>query len=266
VILDAFRLTDRVAVVTGGGRGIGRGVALAFADAGADVVVAARRAEVIEEVAVAVRARGRRALAVPTDVTDLAQIDRLVGRALEAFGHVDVLVNNAGGSPPTIALALDDADFEAAYHFNVTSALHASRLVAPHMARDGYGSIVNVSSAMSHLVDSGFVAYAAAKAALNHMTRLLAHEWAPHVRVNAVAAGATLTDALEPFLEGSGDLRAQMEAMTPMARLGTTEDIAAAVLYLASPAASWVTGKVLEVDGGTIASNWPFKVPGGLGE
>ncbi len=263
MILDAFRLTDRVAIVTGGGRGIGRAVALAFAEAGADVVIAARRADVLDEVAAEVRARGRRALAVPTDVTDLAQLESLVSRTIETFGKVEILVNNAGGAPPTIALAVATDAFEDAYRFNVTAPLHLSRLCAPHMARAGYGSIINMSSAMSHLVDAGFVAYGAAKAALNHMTRLLAHEWAPRVRVNAIAAGATLTDALAPFIE-MGDLRTKMEAMTPMGRLGTPEDIAAATLFFASPAAGWVTGKVLEVDGGTIASNWPFKVPGGL--
>lgn len=240
-------------------------MALAFAEAGADVVVAARRQEVIEEVAGLVRARGRRALAVQTDVTDAAQIDRLVERTVEAFGRVDILVNNAGGAPPMVALAVEDQDLESAFHFNVTAALHASRKVAPHMVRGGYGSIVNMSSAMSHLVDSGFVAYGASKAALDHMTRLLAHEWAPRVRVNAVAAGATLTDALEPFVAMDA-MRRRMEELTPMARLGTPEDIAAATLYLASPAAAWVTGKVLEVDGGTIASSWPLKIPSGLGE
>lgn len=263
--LDSFRLTDQVAIVTGGGRGIGRGIALAFAEAGADVVIAARRPEVLEEVAGEIRARGRRALAVPTDVTIPAQLDTLIERTLETFGRIDVLVNNAGGWPPTIALAVSDEDFDAAYHFNVTSAFHLSRKAARHLAHEGRGSIVNISSAMSHLVDTGFVAYGAAKAALNHMTRLLAHEWAPRVRVNALAVGATLTDALEAFVS-MGDLRAQMEAMTPMARLGVPEDIANAALFLASPAASWITGKVLEVDGGTIASNWPFKIPGGLSE
>ena len=263
MILDRFRLDGHVAIVTGGGRGIGRAIALAYAEAGADVVVAARRPEVIELVADAVRARGRRALAVPTDVTVGAQLDALVAQTLDAFGRLDVVVNNAGGAPPTIAIGLTDDEFEAAYHFNVTSALHLSRVAAPHLKASGRGSIVNVSSAMSHLVDSGFVAYGAAKAALNHVTRLLAREWAPHVRVNALAVGATVTDALGAFVS-MGETRAQMEALTPLGRLGEPEDIAAAALWLASPAGSWVTGKVVEVDGGTTATNWPFPIPGGL--
>jgi 7-alpha-hydroxysteroid dehydrogenase len=110
------------------------------------------------------------------------------------------------------------------------------------------------------MVESGFTAYGTSKAALSHMTRMMAHEFAPHVRVNALAVGATLTDALSPFV-ASGDLKEQMEALTPMGRLGTPEDIAQAALYFCSPAASWVTGKILAVDGGTIASNWPIKIP-----
>jgi 7-alpha-hydroxysteroid dehydrogenase len=114
------------------------------------------------------------------------------------------------------------------------------------------------------MVEPGFVAYGTAKAALSHMTRMLACEFAPYVRVNALAVGATLTDALAPFLDAAEDLRKQMVALTPMGRLGEPEDIALAVLYLASPASSWVTGKIFEIDGGTVASNWPFKMPSGL--
>ncbi len=265
MILDRFRLTDRVAIVTGAGRGIGRGIARAFAEAGADVVCAARTAEQIEAVAQEIRALGRRALAVPCDVIDAGQLDDLADRTLAEFGRVDVLVNNAGGTPPTPALQQSDEGFEAAFHFNVTSAFHLSRRVIPHMRKvreehGATGAIVNISSALSHMVESGFVAYGTAKAALSHMTRLLAHEFAPHVRANALAVGATETDALTPFL-AHGDLRAQMEALTPMARLGHVDDIAAAALYLASPASDWVTGKVFEVDGGTVASNWPLKIP-----
>jgi 7-alpha-hydroxysteroid dehydrogenase len=265
VIFDAFRLNDQVAIVTGGGRGIGRAIALAYAAAGADVVVAARRPEPLDEVANEIRALGRRALTVPTDVTDGAQLDRLVDRTLETFGRLDIVVNNAGGWPPTIALQVADDDFEAAMRFNVTAPFHLSRRAAPHLAKSANGSIVNVSSAMSHLVDVGFVAYGTAKAALNHMTRLLAHEWAPKIRVNAIAVGATMTDALELFVN-MGDLLDQMKAKTPMGRLAKPEEIALAALYLASPAASWVTGKIFEIDGGATASTWPFKVPSGLDE
>jgi 7-alpha-hydroxysteroid dehydrogenase len=262
VILDWFRMPDQVAIVTGAGRGIGRAIALAFAEAGAHVVLAARRAGTLDEVRGEIEARGRRALAVPTDVTVAPQLDALVDRTVEAFGRIDVVVNNAGGWPPTVALAVDDADMDSALRFNVTAPLHLARRAAPYLAKTR-GSIINVSSAMSHLVDSGFVAYGTSKAALNHMTRLLACEWAPHVRVNAIAAGATQTDALDAFAN-MGNALEQMAAKTPLGRLAQPEDIAAAALFLASRAGSWITGKVLEVDGGTVATNWPFPIPSGL--
>jgi 7-alpha-hydroxysteroid dehydrogenase len=261
VILDRFRVDGRVAVVTGAGRGIGRASALALAEAGADVVVAARRQADLEAVVDRIQGLGRRGLAVPCDVNVGDQLDALLERALAAFGRVDVVVNNAGGTPPTPMLQLGDDAFEQAFHFNVTSAMHLSRRAIPAMLERDGGAIVNVSSALSHMVESGFTAYGTAKAALSHLTRLMACEFAPRIRVNALAVGATATDALSPFLQ-AGDLQQQMEALTPMGRLGTPEDIACAVLYLASPASGWVTGKVFEVDGGTVASNWPIRIPG----
>ncbi|MFN8544723.1 MAG: glucose 1-dehydrogenase [Candidatus Binatia bacterium] len=259
MILDRFRLTDRVAVVTGAGRGIGAGIAAAYAEVGADVVLAARTPEQLEDTAARVRAFGRRALVVPCDVTERAQLENVVARAMETFGRIDVLVNNAGGTPPREALQTSERFFEQALRFNLTSAFLLSRLVIPHMlARDG-GSIVNISSAAGRFPQAGFVAYGTAKAALSFMTRLLAYEMAPRVRINAIAVGATETTALGAFLDDA--LRAKMEALTPMRRLGQVEDIALAALYLASPASSWVTGKILEVDGGTEATNWPFEPP-----
>jgi 7-alpha-hydroxysteroid dehydrogenase len=255
-ILERFRLTDRVAIVTGAGRGIGQGCALALAEMGADVVCAARTPEQIESVADRIREIGRRALPIPCDVNVPAQLENVVAEAMREFGRIDVLVNNAGGWPPAPALDTSEKAFEAAFHFNVTSAFGLSRSVIPHMlARDG-GSIVNISSAAGRLPMPNFVAYGTAKAALSFMTRELAAEFAPRVRVNAIAVGAVETSALAPFL--NDELRGAMEAKTPMGRLGTVEDIATGALYLASPASSWVTGKVFEIDGGTEASNWPF--------
>ena len=261
MILDRFHLSGRVAIVTGAGRGIGRASALALAEAGADVAVAARRQADLDAVVDAIGRLGRRGLAVPCDVNVGEQLDALVARTLESFGRIDVVVNNAGGTAPTPMLQLSDETFEAAFHFNVTSAMRLSRKAIPSMLERDGGSIVNISSALAHMVESGFVAYGTAKAALSHMTRLMAAEFAPRIRVNALAVGATVTDALSPFLT-AGDLQQKMEALTPMARLGTPEDIACAVLYLASPAASWVTGKVFEIDGGTVDSNWPIKIAG----
>lgn len=261
MILDRFRLTDRVAVVTGAGKGIGAAIATALAEAGADVVCAARAQAPLDAVADRIRALGRRALVVLCDVNERAQIEALAARTIETFGRVDVLVNNAGGAPPRPFLRTSEKAFEDAFHFNVTSGFIASRLFVPHMHAAGGGSIVNISSALSHRVEKAFVAYGTAKAALNHMTELLAYELAPRVRVNAIAVGSIETEALTPFLS-SGGLREKMEALTPMARLGTPDDVSAMVLYLASPASAWVTGKIFEVDGGCVASNWPVDLSG----
>jgi len=258
MVLERFRLDGQVALVTGAGRGIGRAIALALGEAGADVACAARTPAQIEDTAAALRALGRRALAFPCDVNQRAQLEALVAKTVAELGRLDVLVNNAGGSPPSPVLQTSEQAFEAAFHFNVSTAFALSQLAIPHFVAAGGGAIVNVSSALSHYVEPGFVAYGSAKAALNHMTRMLAAELAPTIRVNAMAVGSVETDALAPFLKAVPDLRGKMEALTPLRRLGQPEDVAALALYLASPASSWVTGKVFEVDGGTVASNWPL--------
>jgi 7-alpha-hydroxysteroid dehydrogenase len=251
VILDRFRLTDRVVVVTGAGRGIGRGIALACAEAGADVVCAARSADQIEASAAQVGERGRRGLPVRCDVTDPEQLERLVEAALAEFGRIDVLVNNAGGWPPRAALDTSLEFFEKAYRFNVSSAFLLTKLCVPPMVETaGGGAVVNISSRAGGLVQTAFVAYGSAKMALNMMTRNLAAEFAPKVRVNAIAVGGVETAALEVVLTNEA-IRRQLEENTPMKRIGQVEDVAACALYLASPASSWVTGKIFEVDGGT---------------
>jgi 7-alpha-hydroxysteroid dehydrogenase len=256
MILDRFKLDGKVAIVTGAGRGIGQGCALAFAQAGANVVCAARTPEQIEATATQARASGVRALAVPCDVNDRAQLEAVVQRTMQEFGRIDILVNNAGGTPPRAALRTSEEMFNSAFRFNVTTAFLMTRFVVPHMLAGDGGAIVNISSAAGRLVQKGFAAYGTAKAALTFLTKLLGAEFAPRVRVNAIAVGAVLTSALAPFL--SDETRQQMAALTPMGRLGEVEDIALAALYLVSPASSWVTGKVFEVDGGTETTNWPF--------
>lgn len=261
MILDRFRVDGQVAVVTGAGRGIGEGAAKALAEAGADVVCAARTVEQIEATASDIRELGRRAVAVPCDVTERAQLEHLVDAALEEFGRIDIVVNNAGGWPPREALRTSEASFEEAFHFNVTSAFLLTRFAVPKMVETaGGGSIVNISSRAGSMVLRGFVAYGTAKAALSWMTRELASEFAPKVRVNAIEVGSVLTSALDYVMTDEA-IHDEMVANTPMRRLGEVEDIAAGVLYLSSPAGGWVTGKILEIDGGTEHPQFVFPTP-----
>jgi 7-alpha-hydroxysteroid dehydrogenase len=255
-LLDRFRLTDRVALVTGAGRGIGQAIALAFAEMGADVVCAARTEKEIEATAERVRGFGRRALALRCDVTDPVQLEGIAGRTMADFGRLDLLVNNAGGYPPMPFLDMDLPSWEWCFKFNLTSAFVLTRACLPHMLAGDGGAVLNISSAAGRIVRKNFAAYGTAKAALSFMTKQLGAEFAPRVRVNALAVGAVETSALRPFL--TDELRAQMESMTPMRKIGSVEDVALAALWLCSPAGGWVTGKVVEVDGGIESTNWPF--------
>ena len=250
MILDRFSVADRVAIVTGAGLGIGRGIAIGLAEAGADVVLAARTAADLDAVAEQIVALGRRALPVPTDVTDGGARQRLVARALEEFGHLEILVNNAGGSMPRPAMETSERSLEAAFSFNVTAAFALTKLCARAMVdTSGSGAVVNISSRSASMTQTAFVAYGAAKAALDRMTRNIAPELAPRVRVNAIDVGGVATRSLDVVLTNEALYRQYLEG-TPMHRPGEPEDIACAVLYLVSDAASWVTGKVFEVDGG----------------
>jgi 7-alpha-hydroxysteroid dehydrogenase len=258
-MLDAFSLDGKVALITGGGRGIGAACARTFAAAGADVAITARTPEQLEVIAGEVRAAGRRAFVFPADVNDLDRLEAFVDAAVAELGGIDIVVNNAGGSMPRAFLDTSAGFLERAFHFNVTTAFALTKAATPHLL-DRHGSVVNISSAIGRLRDRGFVAYGTAKAALSHMTRLLAADLAPKVRVNAIAVGSTATSALETVLEND-ELHDEMVRRTPLQRLGDPVDIALAALYLASPAASWITGKVLEVDGGLEEANLELGLP-----
>lgn len=255
-ISEQFSLQDQVAIVTGAGRGIGRAIALAYAEAGAMIVCTARTLAEVEAVATAARQLGSEALAIACDVNDEAQLDALVAQTLEKFGRITLLVNNAGGAGPNDPLHTDSRSFDSVYHFNVTTAFALSAKCAPHMRQAGGGAIINISSSASRYAQKHFSAYGSAKAALNQMTRLLAADFAPQIRVNAIAPGAILTDALAPFLDESATEK--MIELTPLKAMGMPNDIALAALYLAAPAARWITGKILEVDGGAESSTWPY--------
>lgn len=257
---DSFRLDGRAAIVTGASRGIGAATALALAGSGADLVVSARSQEALASLAAKVENdTGRRVVAIPADLNDLASLPQMVEAATSAFGRLDVVVNNVGGTMPRPFLDTSPGYLERAFHFNVTVAFELTRLATPVMLAGDGGSVINVASAIGRLVDRGFVAYGTAKAALIHMTRLIAVDLAPRIRVNVVAPGAIETEALGTVL--TDEMRQTMISMTPARRLGRVEDIAAGILFLASDAGSYVTGKVLEVDGGQNVANLPLGLP-----
>lgn len=249
-----FSVQSQVAVVTGAGKGIGRACALALAQAGADVALAARTAADLEAVAAEIGALGQRAIAVPCDVADDAALDQLVQRTLAELGKVTILVNNAGGAGPNDPRRMPGKDFAGVLAWNVAPAYALIQKCARPMREAGGGAVVNISSTAARYAQKHFSAYGAAKAALNQMTRNLAQDFAPHLRINAIEPGSIMTDALAPFL--TPERKASMLERTPLGRLGEVEDIAAAVLFLVSPASAWITGKILGVDGGAEAPIW----------
>jgi len=259
-ILDRFLLTDQVAVVTGAGRGIGAATAIALAEAGADVVISSRTESQLQNVAKAIADVGRRAHIVTADLSDEAAIRGLATAAKDEFGRLDIVVNNVGGTYPCTYLDTTTKFLEEAFHFNVSTAHALLRPAVPLMLEGGGGSVVNISSAMGRLSGRGFLAYGTAKGALAHYTRLAAADLSPLIRVNAIAVGSVATSALDIVMQTAA-LREAMEAGTPLGRIGDPEDIAAAVVYLASQAGSYITGKVLEVDGGTEAPNLDMGIP-----
>jgi 7-alpha-hydroxysteroid dehydrogenase len=271
LILDLFRVTGRVAVVTGAGRGIGAAAAVGLAQAGADVVISARTGDQLAAVAREVAAAGRRAVAVPADLSDLDAVAGLAATAVEEFGRLDIVVNNVGGAMPRPFLATKPRHLVDAFGFNVAVAHSLTRAAVPHLlaasgdggdSADGRatGAVINISSTVGRVAGRGYLAYGTAKAALSHYTRLAAADLAPRIRVNGIAVGAAATSALD-IVVTDDTLRGQMEAATPLGRIGDTDEIAAAVVFLASPAGGYITGKILEVDGGIERPNLDLGIP-----
>ena len=266
MILDKFRLDGQAAVVTGAGRGLGAAIAVAFAEAGADVVIASRTASELEAVAGQIEAVGRRAHVVVADLSQPESTAALAAHAVDAFGRLDIVVNNVGGTMPNTLLTTSVKDMRDAFTFNVLTAHALTVAAVPLMLQQsagktvGGGNIINITSTMGRTAGRGFVAYSTAKAALAQYTRLTALDLCPKIRVNAIAPGSIMTSALE-IVASNEALRGPMEKATPLRRLGDPLDIAAAAVYLASPAASYLTGKVIEVDGGINAPNLDLPIP-----
>jgi 7-alpha-hydroxysteroid dehydrogenase len=260
VILDLFAVKDKVGVVTGAGRGIGAATAVALAEAGADVVISSRTESDLAGVAKQIEDVGRRALIVPADLSELDAVAELAHAAHAEFGRLDIVINNVGGTYPRPFLETDTDFLEEAFRFNVGTAHTLTRAAVPIMLEHGGGSVVNISSVMGRVSGRGFLAYGTAKAALAHFTELTAYDLAPRIRVNAIAVGSVATSALDIVLTNE-EIRARMEQATPLRRIGDAKEIAATALFLASAAGGFVTGKVLEVDGGTQAPNLELGLP-----
>jgi 7-alpha-hydroxysteroid dehydrogenase len=256
-LLDQFRMDGRVAVVTGSGQGIGRGIAWGLADAGCHVVLNARRVDDLRVTAAGVAERGQRALILACDIRDKS--DEIASMAMDEFGRIDVWVSNVGGSDDkTTRTLIDTPDdvWRSQLELNLTSAFQGAKAAASRM-RDG-GAIINIASGAGMRGSPRTGPYAAAKAGMINLTQTLALELAgQHIRVNTVSPGPVVTEAFIDVL-GTGDRLAEIAASIPLGRAGTPDDIAAAVVFLASPAASWITGQNLLVAGGRTERTVPY--------
>lgn len=245
-----FRLDGEVALVTGAGAGIGRAIARLFAGAGASVVVSDLKAKAAEAVARDIVSAGGKAIGIACNVTEEEGLVAAVKTAVDQFGGLTILVNNAGGGGPK-PFDMPMGDFRWAYELNVFSLFRLTQLAAPHMEKAGHGAVLNISSMAGENTNQRMASYGSSKAAVNHLTRNIAFDLGPKgIRVNCIAPGAIKTDALVTVL--TPEIEKAMLKHTPLGRLGQAEDIANVALFLCCPASNWVSGQVLTVSGGGV--------------
>jgi NAD(P)-dependent dehydrogenase (short-subunit alcohol dehydrogenase family) len=243
-VIEKFRLQDRVALVTGAGRNLGRAIALSLAEAGAHVAVTSRTLSEIERTEGEIKAKGQNALAIPMDVTDFNQVEKAVQKIISEFGRIDILVNNAATRSYKSLIEISELEWRSVIDTNLTGAFFCCKAVGPVMIRQMGGRIINISSRVGLQGMANRVAYCASKGGLIQLTRALALEWAPyHILVNSVAPGLMNTPEMGKAIQ-------ERQAAIPLKRAGEPEEIAPLVVYLASEACSYMTGEVIIIDGG----------------
>jgi NAD(P)-dependent dehydrogenase (short-subunit alcohol dehydrogenase family) len=251
--LAIFDLTGKTALVTGAGRGLGRSMAVALASAGADIVLAARTSADLEAVAGEISAHGRTALCVPTDVTQPDQVDRLVAAAEDRFGAIDILINNAGMNLRKPVLDISIEEWDQVLNLNLRSYFLVSRAVGRHMVERGSGRVINITSIFGAVALASQGPYATSKGGISQLTKVLAIEWAPHnVTVNCIGPTYFETEMTRPLYQDP-ERRTFIESRTPMGRWGQPDELAGAVIFLASDAAGYITGQTIFIDGGWLA-------------
>lgn len=264
MVFDEFRLEGKVAIITGAGRGIGKAIALAMAEAGADIVAVARTQAEIEETCREVRALGRQALAIPTDVTRGDQVERMVAETISHFKKVDILVNNAGTALVRAIVSPDgekmtEAEWHEVMDANLTSIFLCCRAVGPHMFKQRKGKVINISSISAQKAQTECISYNVSKAGVEMLTRCLALDWAPyHINVNAIGPGHFHT-RLSAQSHENPRLRAGILACIPLGRVGKLPELGYLAVYLASPASDFMTGQTIYLDGGVLQFS-PYKL------
>tara|TARA_A100001391_G_scaffold1033_9_gene1546 strand:+ start:16616 stop:17383 length:768 start_codon:yes stop_codon:yes gene_type:complete len=245
--LERLKQDGRVAIVSGGAKGVGLGIAKVLAEAGAAVAIMSRTQSDVDVAVAELALIGPDPLGMAGDVTSQDDRERLVREVIEKYGRIDILINNAGGAGPAPFDEITSKKFLDDFDFNVVQALHMTQLVAPHMS-DG-GSVVNISSRASQIASADMLTYSVVKSGLERMTRMLAHNLAPSIRVNAIALGTIATDALQRFLDSKAAAKDRIIRQIPLHRIGDVEDIGLATLYLCSRGC-YATGSVINIDGG----------------